>query len=552
MSSLDQSLNETIDSIIATCNLMPEVFRDGIILCDTSRETIHISDKVYTFTGYTKEELTEVNPFLRITNPDPIFEKNTVQYATSIKAKDGHMIPIIIYPKRIHLNQCTVFLFILQKQIELRTPLKNYFLAQFPNRFLFLHEMIQHVITYSTRNALYGALLFLDIDNFKIVNHVKGYALGDFVLMDIAKRISSVVNNLCVEHLNGDEFAIVIRTQSSCYHDAKIEIKRLSTQILDAIKKPILVENQSFLLTASIGVVPFLGEEYLPEKIIQYADSALFEAKKHGRNSTYFFSPVIQRKREKQALLLERLQHAIQHEYMSMFYQKQWSVTSSKNDAVKVIGVEALVRWIDPVYGMIRPDQFIPLAEESGCIIPLGTWILHATCKQLKLWEEDAFKCHWQLSINISIKQFEQENFIATVQDIIDQTACNPHKIRFELTESLLIQDLKNSLHKVQALTKLGISLSIDDFGTGYSSLSYLKRLPIHELKIDQTFIRDLTTNKADIILVQTILSIGKRFGLDVVAEGVETKEQYEMLRDMGCTFFQGYFFSKPVDVAML
>lgn len=544
-------LHNTVDSIIATCNLMPEVFRDGIIFCDASKETIHVSEKVCLFTGYSQEEFIDKNIFSLISNDVPIFQKDTVQYATSIRSKQGNMIPIIIYPKIIELQHQTLFLFILQKQLELRVPLKSYFLAQFPNRFLFLHEMLRHAMTHSHESNTYGALLLLDIDNFKSVNHIKGYALGDYVLIDIAKRISLVVNSLSVEHLNGDEFAIVTHTKSSLYQDAEKEISLLSEKILNAIKEPILIENQSFLLTASIGVVPFLGQEYTPEKLIQYADGALFEAKKYGRNATHFFSPVIQHKREEKAMLLERLQYAIQHHYMSIFYQKQWKC-AIKNDEMRVIGAEALVRWIDPTHGLITPDKFIPSAEESGWIIPLGTWILHEALKQLKAWENDTVKCHWQLSINISIKQFERDDFVTIVQDLVHQTACNPHKIRFELTESLLIQDLKNSLQKIQALTKLGISLSIDDFGTGYSSLSYLKQLPIHELKIDKSFVKDMVTNNADVILVQTILGIGKRFKLDVVAEGVETKEQYEMLCDMGCTHFQGYFFSKPMEEVLL
>ncbi len=551
MSILDQSLKDTIDSIIATCNLLPEVFRDGVILCDSSQETINVSEKVCLFTGYSKEEFIQRNPFSLIRNPMPIFQKNTVQYTTSIQNKMGQMVPIIIYPKMIQINHHILFLFILQKQMELHLPLKSYFLAQFPNRFLFLHEMLREAIFYSNKTSTYGALLLLDIDNFKIVNHIKGYTLGDFVLTKIAQRISSVVNTLCVEHLNGDEFAIVAKTKSAVYDKAESEIKILSQAILSAIKKPIVVENQSFLLTASIGVVPFFKEKYDPEKIVQYADSALFEAKKQGRSATHFFNATIQQKREEQALLLERLHYAIAHQQMVLFYQKQWAYHTDTSE-ITVTGVEALIRWFDPIHGLITPDKFIPLAEESGCIIPLGTWILHETCKQLKLWERDSNKCHWQLSINISIKQFEQDDFIATVQECIANTTCNPHKLRFELTESLLIHDLKSSLQKIEALTHLGISLSIDDFGTGYSSLSYLKKLPIQELKIDKTFIHDLTRDNADAILVQTMLSIGRRFGLDVVAEGVETKEQYEMLRDMGCTAFQGYFFSKPMEVSML
>ncbi|ARU48260.1 Diguanylate cyclase VdcA [Sulfurospirillum diekertiae] len=281
MSSLDHSLNETMDSIVSTCNLIPEVFRDGIILCDSFKESISISDKVCEFTGYSQEDFAAQSPFSLITHCEPIFQKDTVQYATSIQSKLGHSIPIIIYPKIIYRNHHTLFLFIIQKQAEFRVPLKNYFLAQFPNRFLFLHEMLRQTIRYSHQTNAYGALLLLDIDNFKAVNHVKGYSFGDQILRDIAKKISSVVNTLSVEHLNGDEFAIVYHTHACVYDKAKEEVNTLSRKILDTIKKPIVVEDQSFLLSASIGVVPFIGEEYLPDTIIQYADGALHEAKKN-------------------------------------------------------------------------------------------------------------------------------------------------------------------------------------------------------------------------------------------------------------------------------
>lgn len=551
MSNSHQSLHETISAIISTCNLMPEVFRDGIILCDAAKNHVNVSEKVCLFTGYTKEELIEEDPFALILNCSPIFKKNAIQYVTSIRSKCGHMIPIIIYPKTIQINQHALFLFILQKQTAIHLPLKSYFLAQFPNRFLFLHEMLRQAILHSNQNNTYGALLLLDIDNFKIVNHVKGYALGDYVLTVIAQRIASIVDTLSIEHLNGDEFAIVTQTPSCLYAEAEEHIKTLTERILNVIKEPILVENQSFLLSASIGIVPFIGEEYMAEKIIQYADSALYEAKKYAQNSIHFFNPHLQQKREEQAILLERLQSAIQEHHMTLFFQKQWRKDETTKEAY-VMGAEALVRLIDPIHGLITPDKFIPLAEESGWIIPLGTWIMEEAFKQLKQWEKDPIKCYWQLSINISIKQFERDDFISIVQNLVEKAACNPQKIRFELTESLLINDLKNSLRKIHALSKLGISLSIDDFGTGYSSLSYLKRLPIQELKIDKTFIRDLTTDHADIILVQTILNIGKGFGLDVVAEGVETQEQYDILCKMGCNYFQGYFFSKPTEEILL
>ncbi|AOO64813.1 putative diguanylate cyclase [Sulfurospirillum halorespirans DSM 13726] len=421
----------------------------------------------------------------------------------------------------------------------------------FSKRLVSLSKKIDKIIAKSHKTSRYGALLLLDIDDFKTLNHTKGHALGNEVLHQIYQRLSHTVSPLHVNYLQGDEYAITLCTTSSCYDHAKEGMKALAYMILKALQEPFVMAHHSIRLTASMGIVLFLAHEYSHEKMVQYADSALYEAKKSGRNTLHFFSPLLQQKLEEEAVMLERLHHAIHQQQMSLHYQKQWALNPLTQD-VHEIGAEALIRWIDPVHGMITPDKFIPLAEKSGSIIPLGEWILKEAFTQLKSWQDDPQKRHWQLSINISIKQFERDDFISMVQELLQSFQCDATKIRFELTESLLINDLKSSLRKIYALTKLGISLSIDDFGTGYSSLAYLKRLPIHELKIDKSFIRDLASDHADVILVQTILGIGKRFGLDVVAEGVETEEQYQRLRDMGCRYFQGYLFSKPTPPSLL
>lgn len=421
----------------------------------------------------------------------------------------------------------------------------------FSKRLVSLSKKIDRMIAKSHTISRYGALLLLDIDDFKTLNHAKGHAIGNEVLHQAYQRLKDLVSPLHVNYLHGDEYAITLCTTSLYYHEAKEEIETLTGLILKAFQEPFVIANHSIRLTASMGIVLFLAYEYSPERMMQYADSALYEAKKSGRNAVHFFNPLLQQKLEEQAVLLEHLHYAIQHDHMALYYQKQWAYDPIHNQPY-VIGAEALIRWNDPLQGLITPDKFIPLAEKSGSIIALGTWILKEAFMQFKSWQNDPQKCHWQLSINISIKQFERDDFIPIVQDLLSSFSCDATKIRFELTESLLINDLKNSLRKIHALTKLGISLSIDDFGTGYSSLAYLKRLPIHELKIDKSFIRDLASDEADVILVQTILGIGKRFGLDVVAEGVETREQYHILCNMGCRYFQGYFFSKPTPASLL
>ncbi|MGE4473615.1 MAG: putative bifunctional diguanylate cyclase/phosphodiesterase, partial [Sulfuricurvum sp.] len=282
--------------------------------------------------------------------------------------------------------------------------------------------------------------------------------------------------------------------------------------------------------------------EHSVDDLMKYADSAMYNAKANGRNTFKFFDPELQKIIENKAYMIDRLRKAIENKSMALYYQSQVLVNRDE----QIIGVEALLRWNDPDHGLVSPGSFIPMAEESGLIIPLGEWILREAVKQLKVWENDPIKHSWRISVNVSYKQFEKENFVDMVESIIDEYDVIAEQLRLELTESLLIKNTNEALIKINRLKNMGLSLSIDDFGTGYSSLSYLKQLPIDELKIDQSFVRDLTTDENDVIIVETIISIGQKFGLEVIAEGVETREQYEKLVELGCENFQGYLFGRP------
>lgn len=274
---------------------------------------------------------------------------------------------------------------------------------------------------------------------------------------------------------------------------------------------------------------------------MKFADTAMYSSKANGRNRFTYFDPILQQMVEQKAHLFERLDKAIEKESMILYYQPQIKI---KNNQPLIVGMEALIRWNDEK--IIPPNDFIPLAEETGLIIPLGKWILIQVMEQIKIWENDFIKKDWQVSVNISYKQFEKNEFLDLIKSLIEEYQINPAKLKLELTESLLIKNTQENLNKIKEINKLGVSLSIDDFGTGYSSLAYLKQLSISELKIDQSFIKDLVIDSNDFIIVETILSIGDKFNLEVVAEGVETKEQYEKLLSMGCSYFQGYLFGKP------
>ncbi len=421
-------------------------------------------------------------------------------------------------------------------------------LTGLPNR-LFLKELLTYMMTRIERYRKYGTLLFIDLDHFKVVNDTQGHDIGDLMLIETSKRIRGIVRQSdIVARLGGDEFVVAIEMNDDDKSIAIDKVGLSAKKILQEIQKPYFIQDFEFSMSASIGIVLFNDHKYTIDELMKFADSAMYNAKENGRNKYHFFDPQLQQIMELKTMFLARLRKAIENQSFVLFYQPQISTEPDSH----TIGVEALVRWIDPQYGLISPVNFIPLAEESGLIVPLGEWILREAMKQLKEWEKDDIKKFWRISINISAKQFEKENFTDILFLLVKEYEIMPSRLRLELTESLLFKNTKDALQKLQKIKDFGFTLSIDDFGTGYSSLFYLKQLPINELKIDQSFIRDLVTDSNDFIIVETILSIGRKFKLEVVAEGVETQEQYEQLQSMGCTLFQGYLFAKPSDSAML
>lgn len=418
-------------------------------------------------------------------------------------------------------------------------------LTLLPNR-ASLHNALVHLEKSNTKS--YQALIFLDLDRFRTINHTQGHAIGDQILRHLAQTFKQHTEVLY--RTGGDEFAFLYDTHLCDAPSAKNAAYLFAQSILKTLKIPLHIEAKTFHLQASIGVILFKNHTYSAEQLFQYADSALFCAKEEGKNQIRFFQADFQKKLESNAIFLSQLQWAIENDQMELYYQMQIALTPE--EAVSVCGAEALVRWHHPHMGMISPNQFIPIAEESGLIIPLGYWILERALRQLKVWESDSLKKTWHLSINISAKQFEHDDFLPMLHTLLKRITCNPEKIRFELTESLLIHDAKKALRKIFELKRLGISLSIDDFGTGFSSLSYLRRLKVDELKIDRSFVRRMLSSPVDLTIIETILTLGKRFHLDIIAEGIETQAQYEILKRLGCHFFQGYFFHKPCPVGAL
>lgn len=549
---LQDEQNTTLETLKSVINTSLE----GILLFDEDSVCIFANDTAQTLFNYTQDELlikklkdffiskeNELSHFSTTKHSweATMFRKGNIPFIGLVRQNE-----IILRSKKLHILAVLDISGMKQKEEEILYMAFHDTLTALPNRAFFAKE-VHKCLDRLHKHSSYFALLFLDLDHFKTINDTKGHDVGDRILIETANRLKSALrSNDIAARIGGDEFAILIDTRERSKDKAAKNIFALSQHLLETIKAPMSVDNLHFLLTISIGVALFNTTLYSFEELMKYADSAMYQAKEHGRNKVMFFDPLVQKRLESKAETLNRLRKAACTGELKLFYQPQILSNATKQST---IGVEALVRWIDPERGIIPPSEFIGLAEEHGCIIQLGEWILKEAFSQLKKWEKDPFKKEWRMSINISIKQLERDNFVTMVQSLLQEIACSPQKIRFELTENILIKNTQINIQKMRALKKLGISLSIDDVGVGYSSLAYLKKLPIHELKIDRSFIKEILTNPADTIIVQMIIDIAHYFKIDVIAEGVETKEQYQKLKIMGCTHFQGFLFSKPLHI---
>ncbi|QRX85129.1 EAL domain-containing protein [Glaciimonas sp. PAMC28666] len=416
-------------------------------------------------------------------------------------------------------------------------------LTGLPNRRLLL-DRLQHAFASSERSGRDGVLMFIDLDKFKDLNDTLGHDFGDLLLQQTAQRLASCTReNDTVARLGGDEFVIMLGDLSEQPIEAAIQAKAVGDKILAALNRPYLLALHEYHSTASIGAALFKDHGKSAEELLKRADIAMYQAKKAGRNTLRFFNPKMQEVINARISLEGDLRKALESPQFQLYYQVQ------VDSRCRPFGVEALIRWIHPVRGLVCPAQFIPLAEESGLIVPIGQWVLETACSRLKIWQQDALTRDLVLAVNISAVQFHQSDFVAQMQSLVHRHDINPTRLKLEITESLLLKNIENAIATMNALKEIGIHFSLDDFGTGYSSLQYLKRLPISQLKIDQSFINDIATDSSDKAIVCAIIAMAQSLNLDVIAEGVETEEQRQFLLDRSCTHYQGYLFSKPVPV---
>lgn len=414
-------------------------------------------------------------------------------------------------------------------------------LTGLPNRRL-LYNRLQQALSVSTRDHLYGAVLMLDLDNFKRINDTRGHDVGDRLLTEVALRIQSCVRQTdTVARLGGDEFIVVLADLSADEAQAALQAERVGEKILAAINQPYMLANQVHHSSASMGLCLFPGQNATLDELLKRADSAMYQAKSSGRNALCFYDPQIQASLETHIQLESELRNALPGNQLKLYYQIQVDNTQG------VLGAEVLLRWQHPKHGQVLPDRFIPMAEETGLILPIGEWVLQTACEQLKVWAANPVTENFLLAVNVSARQFRQPDFVAVVGKILAQTGVNPQRLKLELTESLVLHNIVDTIDKMKALNRQGIHFSMDDFGTGYSSLAHLASLPIQQLKIDKSFVRNIASNHNDAVIVQTIIGMANNLGVAVIAEGVETEEQRACLERFGCMTYQGYLYGKPM-----
>ena len=424
-------------------------------------------------------------------------------------------------------------------------------LTHLPNRRLLLDRLGQALAS-STRSGRYGAVVFLDLDNFKTLNDTRGHAVGDLLLAEVAQRLQDgmregdTISRLgdTISRLGGDEFVLVLEDLSLDDAQATAQARLVCEKIRAVMAQPYILDGREFHCTASLGITLFNNHEQSVDTLLKQADLALYRAKAAGRNCLRFFNPAMQTALDEQSALEADLRQAVKRGQLQLYYQAQM------DNSHQVIGAEALLRWRHPQHGLVAPGIFIPLAEETDLILSIGRWVLENACAQIKAWSDEAATRHLRLAINVSSREFRQPDFVAGVKQVLADAGADPTRLKIELTESLVIDNVAETIARMEALKAIGVGFSLDDFGTGYSSLSYLKRLPLEQLKIDRSFVDDLATDPNDAAIVQTIITMGHTLGLNVIAEGVETAEQLERLSQYGCMAYQGFLFSRPAPLA--
>lgn len=417
-------------------------------------------------------------------------------------------------------------------------------LTNLPNRRM-LMDRLKQALAIARRHSSLGALIFIDLDYFKSLNDTHGHLVGDQLLQEVAKRLTSCVREGdTLARLGGDEFIVMLENLNEIEVLAAQQAEVVGEKILSTLSEPYLLASFTHVNTCSIGITLFNANIDALDDSLKRADMAMYQAKAAGRNNICFFNLAIQQEALNRKSFQDRLAHAIVNEKFSLYFQPQVMQDG------EVSGAEVLLRWDDLERGMISPAEFIPVAEETGLIVPLGRWVLQQACLQLARWSGEQSTSRLTLAVNVSARQLGQEKFIEELMEFLTQTGANPNLLKLEITESMLLNNVEDVITKMQIIKSLGVRFSLDDFGTGYSSLSYLKRLPLDQLKIDQGFVRDILLDSNDAAIANMVIALANSMGLSVIAEGVETEAQRNFLASQQCNSYQGYLFSRPLPIA--
>jgi diguanylate cyclase (GGDEF)-like protein/PAS domain S-box-containing protein len=539
----DRAIESSVSAICITDNLAPD---NPIVYVNSAFERI---------TGYSSQEVLGRNPRLLqgtdLAQPELIairaalHDQRPCHVVLRNYRKDGSMYwnELNISPVRSDAGTVTNFIGVHSDitdakthQDELARQANHDSLTGLPNRNL-LRDRIDRACVRTQRYGDFAAVAFMDLDNFKVVNDSLGHSLGDQLLRAVAARLESSLRVMdTVARPGGDEFVLVLADQKS-EQSVSGELQR----IVESFSQPFALEGRDVFITASIGVALYPQDANDPETLLKSAELAMYRVKESGRNGYQLYTPEMQTRVTERLALVGMLQRALAQGEFSLHYQPQVDLHTNR-----VFGCEALLRWNQPDLGMIDPGKFIPLAEETGLIVPIGEWIVRTACRQSKTWQNAGLPAV-TMSVNISARQFRETTLLQAVANILDETGLDASGLELEVTESVIMHDAQQVIATLQAFADMGVSLSVDDFGTGYSSLSYLKRFPVDRLKIDQSFVRDITTDADDAAIAQAVITLAHTMNLRVIAEGVETPEQLAFLRRNLCDEMQGYLFGKPV-----
>jgi len=530
----------------------------GMTITDADQKILRINRAFTTITGYTEDDVLGKTPSILSSGYhdksfyDDMFSslKKSKYWSGEVlnRHKNGDIFPEMLTIQAITDTEgnpeyyVAAFLDLtLQKNIEKKLEfLRKYDpLTSLANKEQLINELQNSIDNDNSKT--YGVLFCIDLTNFKLINEAHGHQAGDSVLKSIAQRLKESLDSATLHaRIGADEFALWYKDFAKSSEEAEKEAKEISQEIVYLLSQPYKIKTQSIHSIPCVGIALYSSQHKSATEIIQQADAALHLAKTEEQSNISFFDNNTQILAKNHLTLYTQLLHALKEEHFELFYQGQY------NQDAKLCGAEALVRWIDPQRGIVSPLEFIPIAEKTSLIIPLGLWILKTAAKQLALLQANKSTQNLSIAINISAKQFYQEDFVSIIKELIEENALDPRGLKLELTESLLVKDLETVIDKMRELRNLGILLSLDDFGTGYSSLEYLKKLPLDQIKIDQSFVKNMLTNRSDIAIIKTIISLANAFELEVIAEGVETQRHYEALMELGCRAFQGYHFTKP------